>query len=363
MNIIQTKDIMKLMKTQDKACITLCLHTQSRVSDKAEIKARFLAMVRDARHQMSLKDIPSLIQDQLENTLKALLNENDIWRSSPESLVIYASESILQVHPLHYEIKDFVHVSSRFLLKYVIPSLFDTPAFHVLFIRNNQVRLYTATDHHLEERNHIQLPQNILDVTEHKGIKSRIQSHSTMSHNSKGQGFFTGAGETLDMVQEDLLRFYHAVDAGVTLMLKESKLPLILVGDENRMHLYRHHSQYPHILTTSLTLENDHDLKGLYTAANTLLHQEEKDEREKNIAFIEANQLKKATKVALRLSDIEYEAYQSNIAKLMVWPDEHVENKMDDDVTETIVREVYLHKGKIYTWNQTAAILRHPTIR
>lgn len=363
MNKTLSLQIQTLMQCEDQPCVTLVLGTQNAPFERAVILARYKKQMRDLKEQFKEHEIAPIIADKLLEKLDALSLDQEFWLKLKESLVIYVSPDYFETFRLYYPLKDIVHVTHRFILKYVLPSLFEEERFHVLLMRNNAVHLYTAIDHGLNERTEIHIPQNLDEVTEHKGLKYRQQGHSAASKTGKSTGFrgyYTGAGEDTDGKQEDILRFFSAVDEQVNELLKDQKEPLILAGVDSLMQTYKHNSNYPNILESILHKDvSADDPNGLYIAASELVVNEVKGNREKSIDYITENEQKKIQLVTLKLDKIKEAAEIDNIDTLMIWSEENVTDTDDEDIIESITRKVWSTRGKIYNWVQSAAILRH----
>jgi len=364
MNKTLSKQIQALMDCEDQPCVTLVLGTQNAPFERAVILARYKKQMRDLKDQLKERGTAPLVADKILEKLEALALDQDFWLRLKESIVVYGSPDAFETFRLHTPLKDALHVSDRFLTKYILPSLFEEERFHILLIRNNSVHLYTAQDHGLVERTEVHIPQNLGEVTEHKGLKYRQQGHSSASKSGKStgyRGFFSGVGEDMDGKQEDIIRFYNAIDEKVMEILKDQNEPLVLAGVESLMQTYKHQSDYPKVLDAILRKDlSPDDQNGLYTEASQLVASEIQSKRDFAINFISENEQKKHQLVTLKLEKIREAADTDNIDTLMIWMEETLSDESDDDIIESLVRLVYPKRGKIYHWFQTAAILRHP---
>jgi len=363
MNSIQPDRIKQLLTCKDNPCITLVLSTQNAVFNRALIQARYKQLCHELKDQLATYSVTPLIQDQLLRQCDNFSLNQDFWRHLDSSLIVYLSEHRFETLPCSSHYGDSIHISDRFQLKYLLPHVWDDLKFHVLSIQHHEVHLYSALNQQLIEHSEEHFPQDILEVTEHKGLNYRTQGHSAGAQTGQSTGYvgyYSGAGEILDEAHQDLVRFYTAIDAVLSRVLKNHTEPLILVGDLTHMHLFKNITHYPHLSEKILASQASfHNLKNLYQVCLENLAAPIENEKDKAIALVGEGELKKHTRVRLKFTDIVKASHNANIETLLLWPDEIQKDLHDDDMIESIAREVYLNKGKLYPWVQTAAILRH----
>lgn len=363
MNTIPTERLNQLMNCLDDPCITMVLSTQNAPFNRPLIQAQYQQLIHELKEQLAQLTLPALLQSKLLDKCEQLTLNANLWRHLDTSLIIYVSDQCLETVMSPTAYTNSVHISKRFSLKYSLPQLFEDLKFHVLSIQHHEVHLYSAFDHQLIEHCEEHFPQDILEVTQHKGLSYRTQGHSAGSQRGQSTGYvgyYSGAGESLDEAHQDLVRFYTALDHVLMDVLKHHTEPLLLVGDQNHMHLYKNISHYPNILSKILTTQNvPHNLKQLYGLASALMDHQIEDEKDKAIALIGEGEQKKHSRVRVKFNDIVEASHHANIESLLIWPDDIQKDNDDEDKVETLAREVYLNKGRLYTWVQTAAILRH----
>lgn len=349
-------DIQLLLSNDEKECITLVLNTQDHLN-RPLLQKQFEEQIHQVKKEMEFKKVPSLQQESILDALHSLLNEPDVWLHLSNSLLVYVSPKLFQIAYSTEPYQNYVYVGPQFLTKYILPCLFDTCRYHVLWIKHHQVKLFSVINNQWMHHENCEFPQDILDVTEHHNLPYRTQTHTSGMRTKNHEGFFTGAGEKLDMLKEDTLRFYRAIDAILMKELATHREPLILVGDKHHMALYRSISLYPHLHPETLIWDNHLDEPALLKATQALINKQHP--KETLIKIVEENQSKKSSTVELRYPAITQQALESNVDALLLWMDEHHidENGMDTD--EQLARDVFMHHGSIYPWHQTAALLRH----
>lgn len=354
----QALDVQLLVSIDNDDCVSLVLNTQNRLN-RSLLQKQFEEQIHTVKKEMDRKAIKPIHQDAIIDALDSLLIEPEIWMHLSNSLIVYVSPTLFQLSLSDEPYQNRVYVGPEFLTKYVLPCLFDGCEYHVLWIKHHQVHLFSVANHQWMHHTDTDFPQDVLEVTEHHNIPYRTQTHTSGLRIKNHEGFFTGAGEKLDMIRDDTLRFYRAIDAVLMKKLKHSTHPLILVGDKHHMALYRSISLYPNLMPDSLAWDNRLDEPALFKATQTMM-EELYHPKEALIETIESQQLKKNTKVELRYEQVVQQALEHNIDTLMLWMDEQHLDDQGKDQDEHLARSVFTHHGTIYPWHQTAALLRHP---
>lgn len=373
MDVVTRTEIDELMRNENGSCITIVLATGDGQLNRELLQARFKKFLRDAE-ELCRKDNNI---DEVSTLLKPLINltlDLPFWQKLKQSLVLYRSESTFRYFKLPYALKENLTVSNRFILKYVLPVLFEKTSFYFLAISQNHVRLFHGDSINLDELNDVEFP-SVEDVNETKGLTHRRQFHSAGSLTGKSSGFsafYSGIGEAGNEQREDLVRYLKAIDARLCEYLKSHKEPLILAGVEYVMNIYREDSEYPNIVPGVMKFQTaTADWKQIHIESLKILDKLAAGPRDQAIAFVNEFESAKKTLVSTEMKEILIAAHEGRVESLLVDMDERQVGKFHPesgevsfesdgrDLLEDCVRDAVMTKAKIYHWDQTAAILRY----
>ena len=198
-----------------------------------------------------------------------------------------------------------------------------------------------------------------------------------------GTPVYHGQGVGTTDNKDEIKRFFHKIDNGLTSVLQESSTPLILAGVEFLMPIYHEANSYNNLLEEGITGNPENaETQDLHQQAWAII--EPRFTTEKKAAIDEYHNQSGAGLSSSRLEEIVAGAANGQIDTLFVAEDaqawgtyDRQANKVqvDDKATEDnmdlinfAVTQTYLQKGKVYTVDAAevpegkaiAAILRFP---
>lgn len=184
------------------------------------------------------------------------LDQEDFWQHQDQGLAVFVSEGFLRYYQLPSSFDELVIVSDRFHLKPLLPLVTDDEEFYILTLSQKQVKFLEASRYSVREVEVEGMPKSLeeallYDETSKDG-QFRIQTSKGGA--SPQPGSFHGQGSPdRDQHQKDILQFFHIIDDALQEHLRERRSPLILVGVEYLLPLYREANTYPHLLEEGLT--------------------------------------------------------------------------------------------------------------
>lgn len=226
---------------------------------------RFKNLIRQAEaelqdHGFSRRASTALLQPALE------LDRHEFWQHQDEGLVIFLTEGFFRYYCLPLKFEELVVVNDRFHLKPLLPLLTGDGEFYILALSQKQVRVFQGSRYNVEELEVAGLPKSMdealqYDETAQDG-QFRISTSKGGTANPMPQaGSFHGQGSPdRDDIKQDILQYFHLIDRALHEALRNKTAPLVLVGVEYLMPIYREANTYQHLVESGIT-ENPEILK------------------------------------------------------------------------------------------------------
>jgi hypothetical protein len=157
------------------------------------------------------------------------------------------------VHRLPLLLPELVVVTHRFHIKPLLPLLSGNGKFYVLALSQDEVRLFEGTRDTITKVPLEGVPTS-LDEALHADDPERDLRFSMMQQSVSGRdvrGQFhgqSGTGQGGTEQKDNILRYFHRVEEGVTDLLDTEEVPLVLAGVDYLLPLYRQTNEYRHLL-------------------------------------------------------------------------------------------------------------------
>jgi len=209
---------------------------------------------------IELKDAVNRVRAELRNTeveVDALLEpvhnvDRDTRGVSRQRgpIVILRSPEVFHVFRASAAIPARVEVSERFHIRTVLALMESRRLFYVLALSQKRTRLLRCTEHDSTE---VPFPDNVA-VSLPDAMQTRKPDHVLDNRASAGPSMGAGGGvmfgTSTDREDKDeyMLHFFMELDKAVNSMLKGVSDPVIPVGVEHEIALYRRVNTWPHLI-------------------------------------------------------------------------------------------------------------------
>lgn len=282
-----------------------------------------------------------------------------------KSIAVFRSPDIFRVSWIDEQVRSKAVIGPHFYIRPLLPELVRDRTFYLLALSQKNVRLLRCTSRTSEE---VELPAAIASSYE-AYMNTAKPDHVSGNRSSPGpsSGSSTGVmfGTSSDREDKDeyLAHFYGQIDRGVNECLRGKTEPLVLVGVEYEIALYRSLSKYPRLAGESVEgAPNSLKSGEMHSRAiNALFRCYEKKVDE---ALAEYNH-KVGGGASNRLKEIIPAAHEGRILTLLVSDtiettgafDEatytvkgrETGSSEDEDLVNDAVVQTILHAGKVYT--------------
>lgn len=259
MALLSTDELKTLIQTSQKPCISLYMPMQKAGPEIRQNPIRFKNIVREAEER--LKEM-GLDDEETMEWFKQVhqLDTGDFWENQDLGLAIFISREMFRYYSLPYEFQELVVVNNHFHIKPLLHLLNNDGLFYILALSQNNIKFFEATRYSISEVELQNVPKSLEEALQYdetaKEGQHRIATSKGGTANSFVQpGSFHGQGSPdRDKHQEDILQFFHMVDAGLfDEKLRNKKAPLVLAGVEYLFPIYREANTYQHLLEEGIT--------------------------------------------------------------------------------------------------------------
>ncbi|HBE50087.1 MAG TPA: hypothetical protein DDW76_15110, partial [Cyanobacteria bacterium UBA11369] len=218
MALLSTDELKTLIQTSQKPCISLYMPMQKAGPEIRQNPIRFKNIVREAEER--LKEM-GLDDEETMEWFKQVhqLDTGDFWENQDLGLAIFISREMFRYYSLPYEFQELVVVNNHFHIKPLLHLLNNDGLFYILALSQNNIRFFEATRYSINEVELQNVPKSLEEALQYdetaKEGQHRIATSKGGTANSFVQpGSFHGQGSPdRDKHQEDILQFFHMVDA------------------------------------------------------------------------------------------------------------------------------------------------------
>jgi hypothetical protein len=172
-----------------------------------------------------------------------------------KSVAVFRSPELVQLAWIQENVPSRAVIGPHFYIRPLLPELMREKTFYILALSQKDVRLLRCTARTSEE---VPLPQTV--ATSYDAYMDSVKpDHDSPYGAATGpaggggaKGMTTGTTQNRDNKDQYLAHFYTQVDRGVNECLRGKTEPVVLVGVEYEIAIYRAHNKYPHLAEESV---------------------------------------------------------------------------------------------------------------
>ena len=236
---------------------SIYLPTHRAGSETQQDRIRLKNLIRQTEEGLLAHGMRSTEATSLLAPANDLLSDGAFWRDGFDGVAIFISPDTTRVFRTSRPLPEKVHLSSRFLVRPLIPALGPDLRFFVLALSKNRVRVLEGTADDVHELEPGNIPQGLAEALKYDDYEQHVQFHSRTPAAASGRGrraaVFHGHGGSADASKKDLLRYFRQVDRELNTLLAVRSVPLLLAGVDYLHPIYREANSYPHLLVEAIT--------------------------------------------------------------------------------------------------------------
>ncbi|MGE5458935.1 MAG: hypothetical protein ACM3NJ_00635 [Methanobacterium sp.] len=246
MNLLTRDDLAELMQIREELCVSIYLPVyragvetrQGRIRLKNLLHEAELRLIdsgwRSPEAKLFLRPVQDLIFDQM------------FWQEQRDGLAVFLSRDLFHYYslPLHFD--ESLYIGQHFHLKPLLPLLSGDGQFYVLALSQNDVRVLQCTRASVKELEIDDIPHSLAEAMKYDDPQRQLQLHSNTLEgtNIKSAAIFHGQGIGPDDSKNNILRYFRLIDRGLHDLLRQEKAPLVLMGVDFLLPIYREANRY-----------------------------------------------------------------------------------------------------------------------
>lgn len=338
--LLNQEEFRKLSEYTDKPAISIFIPTSRagkevhNEKNKTQLKSQWDQVKRED----GIENFSDGQIDTFNGKINNLLEDKDFWHHQADGLAIFLGIDFFEYYrlPISFEINHLI--SNSFYIKPLVPMFSPESPFYLLTLELEDVHFYEANAYSIRE---IQIddlaPSRIEDRVGYDYKEKTLQSKRMKGGQGGTQFHGHGGAERED--KAEIKNYLSAVDKGLQTFLHDKTAPLVVMGEENLIPIYRETNSYAHLYEKTIA-ENPADMKMLEIheeAAKVMEDYFKQAKRDKKKAYNESGLETKSAVVR----DIVPAAFAGRIDTLFLENNEDVWGRYDE---EKMTVEIYDYK-------------------
>ncbi len=239
--------------------ISLFIPTHTQRADTKTDPIRWKNLVNQVEHTLSERGMSADEIAELLAPAWQLHDDRIAWQYMSDGLAMYLRSGWHRMFRVPVEVPEVATVGDRFVVGPLVPLVTGDAHFLVLALSQRRVRLLEGSMQRVEEVEITDVPTSLEDVMEAPEARSNTMTFP-VSSGSRGGGtaVFYGHGTADDdFKQNQVQSFLRQVADGLQTVLSGQNLPMVLVGLDQLVSLYRDVNSYPHVLDNGVRKNPD----------------------------------------------------------------------------------------------------------
>lgn len=249
MDKITINELKSLSQVQGKICVSIFLPTHRAGKETEQDPIRFKNLLREVEKQLLDDGNRRTEVEKILVSAENLLIESGFWRQQSEGLAVFISHDHFYTFRLPVQFDELIVISSTFHLKPLLPFFARDGHFYVLALSQNRIRLLEGTRHTVDEIDTEETLPNLAQAMVYERYHKDLQFHTGSAARQSGDNAAMFHGhDPSDDDKKRILRWFHKVDEALSTIFSDEKSPLILVGVDYLIPLYKQANSYPHLI-------------------------------------------------------------------------------------------------------------------
>ncbi|MBN2367318.1 MAG: hypothetical protein JXL67_14200, partial [Calditrichaeota bacterium] len=240
----------EFIKKQPKLSLSIYLPTHRTGRDVKQNSIRFKNLVGKIKKELSERGVAQKESRPLLEPLENLLEDTFFWNHQSDGLAIFRDNERFLKYRVPYSFPEVAMVGNGFYLKPLIPVIVKNREFYLLALDLNDLNLYHITMDGINEVDLRDVPSGIDEALKGTVFEKHLQWHTkTPRADGDRQAMFHGQGVGSDDLEKKkyISDYFRIVDKGLNRELKNKSLPLLLMGVEYLIPIYRETNSYPNL--------------------------------------------------------------------------------------------------------------------
>ncbi len=251
-------DVRRLAQTTDPLCVSIYLPLAREPGQQDQNRIRLKNHLADAQRQ--LVETYGWREPEAAEFLQPgydLIAHGRFLAETGDGLALFLSDTVTDIFSLPFSFDETLVVGARFHLKPLLPQLARNGRFYILALSQGSVRLLAASPYSVQP---VQLPPDVpdslADALQWDDPEAQLQWHSSTVTPANRlrpaifHGHGVGAGED---DKDDIRRYFQQLDKGISRLLNQEDVPLVLAGVDYIIPIYRQANSYRPVTDESIS--------------------------------------------------------------------------------------------------------------
>jgi len=251
MEMFRAHVLKELIKLRDEYCFSIYIPTHKEWDKMSQDKIRFKNKLQEIKAKLKEKGYDEAAAKSFLEQPESYLSVNDFWQHQSNGLAMFFTKNELFYYQLPIEFDERGEISDRFYIKPLLPLLTGDGRYFVLALNLEQTKLFLGSRFTISEINlPAHTPTNLEEAVRYDDPEKSIQYHVGDARGGSHAAVYHGQGVGKDKSgkKKQIRRFFEKLNKGVVEKLREERVPLVLVGVEYLLPMYREVNSYPHLV-------------------------------------------------------------------------------------------------------------------
>lgn len=257
MKIFKRKDFEQLSKVHGTHCVSIYLPTQNHATGEDGLKKSKIHLknqLKEASNQLQFFGLKESEIDTYLKPLSKLENDSEFWTPQSDGLVLFYRGDEIISYSLPMPVEPFAYVNDHFYLKPLANLTHGACRHFILSLSLKNTQLYDATTLGISEITvKDQIPQEMRDSVGYELEEEHIQQRTGQGERGDAQGMFHGhGGGNENEKKEEALKYFQDIDQGLSEMLREENVPLVVACVDYLFPIYKKANTYKNLIDTPI---------------------------------------------------------------------------------------------------------------
>ncbi|MDX1653474.1 MAG: hypothetical protein R3277_13330 [Brumimicrobium sp.] len=289
--MIKRTEVKELANIQSEFCVSIYIPTHSGGQETLEGQDRInlKTQLKEVRSKLEERGMKENELDAFVQPVQDLVDDSNFWRYQSDGLAVFLAKDLFRYFSVPVSFEPFNYVSNEFYLKPLMPLFHGNGMYYILTLKEDDVALYEATKHSMVQLElPDSVPQQLEDRVGYDYEQKSLQFRSEQQGNQKA-AMYHGHGEGSAEEQNELKRYFRAIDKGLMEMLHDDQNPpMVVCCQDEQFALYKDVNNYKNLFDKNLSM-NPADLSDeqLHERTWSLIKsyfEEQRTEKMKNFA-------------------------------------------------------------------------------
>jgi len=249
MNLLTRDDLTELMHAREDLCVSIYLPTFRAGVETRQGRIRLKNLLHEAELRLTDNGWRSPEAKLFLRPVQDLIVDQQFWQEQREGLAVFISRDLFYYYSLPLRFDEALYIGQHFHLKPLLPLLSEDGQFFVLALSQNDVRVFQCTRASVKELDIDDIPHSLAEAMKYDDPQRQLQLHSNTLEgtNIKSAAVFHGQGIGPDDARNNILRYFRLIDRGLHELLRQEKAPLVLMGVDFLLPIYREANRYAYL--------------------------------------------------------------------------------------------------------------------